>query len=160
MAVSVEKYKNINHTLRAMQTQVIDGLDYALQTVPQFNDPRQLWDWLKPKLTFKSDGTYKGQPRELLQTMPTLMRGGVWGAKGLGDCDCFVITTLTSMIANNWDGIKIALVGRAKNYPVHIYTVIYWKGERKVLDFTNPNFNQERDTYKFIQEIPVKWKNW
>jgi hypothetical protein len=157
--VSVEKYKNLDHTLKAMKSQIIDSVDFALNNSPVFENPKHLWMWLKPQLTFKSDGKYKGEKRELLQTMQTMMTGKVWGKKGLGDCDCFVITTIVLMIANNWGNIKIVLTGRNKLIPVHIYTVIYWNGKRQVLDFTNSQFNYER-VYPYKQEIAVPWKKW
>lgn len=160
MAVLIEPYQDINRTLKGLKTQVIDSIPYALKKVPHFSEPHQLWEWLKPQLKFKSDGKYKGQRRELLQTMQTLMTGGIWGVPGMGDCDCFVITTLASCIAQGWDGLYIALVGRDTRQPVHIYTVLYWKGQRIILDFTNTRYDFERPGYNYIQEIPVRWKNY
>jgi hypothetical protein len=80
--------------------------------------------------------------------------------KGKGDCDCFVIAGLACLIVNEFPDIRIALVGRERKAPVHIYIVIYENGERYVFDLTNPRFNQERPTYNYIQEIPVRWQNW
>jgi predicted transglutaminase-like cysteine proteinase len=78
---------------------------------------------------------------------------------GAGDCDCFTISTIALLISQGWKNIKIILVGRSEGAPVHIYTVIYWKGKRKVLDLTNKKYNQERK-YPLIQELPVNWQNW
>jgi hypothetical protein len=157
----IKPYRNINDTLRGFKRQVIDSIPYAYQTVPEFNDPRELWTWLKPQLHFINDNDSRvpgPKKRELLQTMQTLM-----AYDGEGDCDCFVITTLACCIVNGWDGLRIVLVGRDKRAPVHIYTAIYWKGKRIILDFTNQGYNFERPgtpPYKFRQEIPVRWKNW
>lgn len=156
------RYKNINDTLRHMKIQVIDSLPFACRYVPKMRNPEELFDFLKSRVRYKNDP--KGT--ELLQTMQTLILGKRWGTPGFGDCDCFVITTLASMICQGWDDIYIALVARKSMSPVHIYTVIYWKGERIVFDLTNKDYNYERDgwngktKYNYIQEIPVRWHNW
>jgi hypothetical protein len=149
-----KKYKDINDTLRHIKIQIVDGTDYALSKCPAFKDPEELFYWLKNKTRYKSD------PKnvELLQTLPTLLNGEFWGYPG-GDCDCLTISTITLMIAQNWKNISIVLVGRDKSNPVHIYTIIKWKGQRKVLDLTNKDYNKER-TYPYIQELPVNWENW
>lgn len=149
-------YQDINDTLAHLKIQVVESLPFARQITPRFENPAQLFAWLKKKLHYKNDP--KGV--ELLQTMQTMLSGEFWGRRGWGDCDCFTIATLAAAITQGWGGLYIALVGRTKKNPVHIYTVIYQNGKRYVLDFTNANFNQERQTYRYIQEIPVKYKNW
>lgn len=146
-----KKYESLDDTLAYLKIQVIDSLEFASKTCPDFKDPRELFSWLKKRVRYQNDP--KGI--EYLQTMQTLFKNG-----GLGDCDCFVITTLACMIVNDWQGVSIALVGRSKSYPVHIYTVIDWNGERKVFDLTNNRFNYERPGYNYIQELPVNWKSW
>jgi len=149
-----KKYKDINDTLRHIKIQILDGTDYALNKCPQFKNPEDLFYWLKNKTGYKSD------PKniELLQTLPTLLKGKFWGYPG-GDCDCLTIATITLMIAQNWKDISIVLVGREKTNPVHIYTIIKWKGTRKVLDLTNKEYNKERP-YPLKQELPVNWEKW
>ena len=151
-----QKYKDINDTLRHMKIQIQESIPFADNVVPNFSTPEELFYWMKKKVRYKKDPS----DTELLQTMPTMFLGKYWGIPGAGDCDCFVISTLASMISLGWDDLFIALVGREKKAPVHIYTVIYWKGKRKVFDLTNRDFNYERDNYNYIQELPVPWRNW
>jgi len=152
--IKKQQYKDINDTLKHIKIQIIDSVPFALNKCPAFKDPEELFYWLKNKTKYKSD------PKnvELLQTLPTLLNGDFWGYPG-GDCDCLTISTISLAIAQGWKNVKIILVGRSKGAPVHIYTVIYWKGSRKVLDLTNKKYNQER-TYPLIQELPVNWQNW
>lgn len=157
-----KRYKNLNDTLAHLKMQVIDSLPYAQKVCPYFETPKELWKWIDPKYRFVDDDKNKipgKRPRELLQTMQTLVKHG-WK----GDCDCIVITTLACLIVNQFPGVYIALVGRKRSNAVHIYTVVYFQGERIVLDFTNKGrYNYERPgepPYKYIQEIPVKWENW
>src|SRR6478609_83823 len=149
-------YKDINDTLHYLKVQVVESIPFAYEVCPAFENPEQLFNWLKKRVKYRNDP--KGV--ELLQTMQTMFLGKFWGVPGAGDCDCFVITTLACMISQGWENLYIALVGRKKRYPVHIYVVIEWKGERKVFDLTNPKYGQERQTYNYIQEIPVPWENW
>lgn len=146
-----KRYKDLNETLAYLKIQIIDSLPYARMNCPQFDHPEDMFKWLKSRVQYEND------PRgvELLQTMQTLFRNN-----GKGDCDCFVITTIACSIVNNWDGINIALVGRKKSHPVHIYTVFKAKELREVFDLTNSRYNYERDNYKYIQEIPVNWRKW
>lgn len=149
-------YKSLSHTLQMIKRQVIDSLPYARRIVPNFQNPEQLYKWLKPKLHFKDDP--KGV--EYLQTMQTLMRNG-----GQGDCDCFVITVCACVIVQGWDNLYIDLTGYDRKGAVHIYNDLIWKGERVVLDFTNGYYNHERESgtygkYKFRQRVPVRYQNW
>jgi hypothetical protein len=151
-----KKYVNLDDTLFHLKLQVKHSIPFARVVVPKFSHPRELFDWLKKRVRYKNDppGT------ELLQEMGTLLRGDYWGTPGMGDCDCFTIATIASAIVNGWEDISIVLVGREKSHPVHIYTVIYWDGKRYVLDLTNQYFDQERDSYRYKQEVPVNWKIW
>lgn len=151
-----KKYKSLDDTLKHLKLQVIESVPFAEKVCPQFDNPEDLFYWLKGKVKYKNDPA----GIELLQTMQTMFRGRYWGVPGWGDCDCFVITTLACMIVQGWEDIDIALVGRKRSVPVHIYTIIYWNGERKVFDLTNRDFDHERDTYNYIQEIPVPWTRW
>jgi len=151
----LKEYAGIDETMYYIKIQIIDSLKYALDNTPKFQNPEQLFTWLKNKVVYKNDF----QNHELLQTMPTLFENNAHGIPGAGDCDCFTITTCACMIAQDWDNIYIDLVGRAKSHPVHIYSDIIWKGERKVLDLTNKNFNQER-IYPYRQRIALDWRKW
>jgi len=150
-----KKYGDIDETLKYIKIQIIDGIKYAEQTTPIFLNPRELWDYLKPKLTYKNDPP----GIELLQTYETLIKNNWHGKPGFGDCDCFTIATVTLAIASRMHGVRIVLAGRDKESPVHIWTEIKHAGKIYTLDFTEPNFNQERK-YKYTQILPVKWINW
>jgi hypothetical protein len=154
MATLKKQYVDINDTLRAIKTQIIDGLPFA-QKCPEFNTPEQLFYWLKRRTVYKNDP----QNVELLQTLPTLLNDNFHGVSGAGDCDCFTIATISLLIANGYKNIFVVLVGRSKKMPVHIYTVCYIKNKRVVLDLTNPKPNQERP-YPYTQELPVKYEQW
>lgn len=155
MAVIKKKYKDINDTLRHIKIQIKDSLPYALNECPEFATPEQIFWWLKGRTTYKNDP----QGIELLQTLPTLLNKNWHGKSGAGDCDCFTISTIALLIANNVKNIKVCLVGRSKNVPVHIYCCVYQNGKRKVLDLTNKRPNIERP-YPYIQEIPVNYEDW
>jgi hypothetical protein len=156
MAVLKRRYKDINDTMRAIKTQIIDGMQFAVTKTPEFKTPEELWNWLKPQLTYEDDP----QGTELLQCIQTLLTNkNHHGKKGRGDCDCFSIACCTLMIANDWDNINVVLAGRTKKNPVHIYMEIQFKGKWYTLDFTNKRFNTERP-YPLTQRIPVQWKKW
>lgn len=138
-------YRDINHTMRALKQQVIDSLQFA-ETFPLFNSPRDLFNWMKDRTTFKND------PKrvERLQTLQTL-----WDSGGYGDCDCFVISLLAICWTQGpaYQDLRVILAGREKTAPVHIYNKIIYEGEEFVMDLTQPRFNSERD-YKYTQELP------
>jgi len=152
-----KKYKDLNETLHYLKLQVIESVPFACAVIPKnVRTPEQLYNWLLPYLKYKNDP----KSSELLQTFQTMMCGKFWGKPGAGDCDCFTIATLASAVCLGWKNVYIALVGRQRSHPVHIYTVVYQNGKRVVLDFTNKKFDKERDTYNYIQEIPVPWQKW
>jgi len=148
-------YIDINDTMKHIKMQIQDGIPYAKKNIPELSTPEHCFWWLKRRITYKND------PKniELLQSLPTLLNKNFHGISGAGDCDCFTIAICSILIANNFDNIKICLVGRKKTMPVHIYVCIYDRGTRKVLDLTNPKPLKER-SYPFIQELPLNWKNW
>lgn len=154
--VLLEKYTTLNRVLFLLKIQVVDSLAFAEKTCPRFDTPKQLWDWLKPRLHFEDDEL----GYEDLQSMQTLFL-----RRGRGDCDCFVITTIACMIVNGFDNIYVDLAGYSKKNPTHIYTDIIVNGQKIVMDFTNPKYNMERThgpkgRYKYRQRLPVKWRNW
>ena len=150
----VEKmpYQDLNHALRLLRKQVMEGVPYAQQDLPKFDTPEQVFRWLKLRTTYKHDP--KGT--ELFQTLPTLLDDNYHGLTGSGDCDCFTIAALTILLANGFDNCGIVLVGRKSWKPVHIYAyVIDDSGEKKYLDLTNRVYNYER-SYPYKQHIQFK----
>jgi len=144
-------YKDIKDTFSKMRIQIIDGLPWACDNLPDFDNPHQMWKYFKLRTQFKNDpaGT------ELLQSIDTMMEGNYWGKPGLGDCDCFSIALATAMTCQGWPNY-ITIVSTHKRFPVHIYNEVEWDGQRYVMDLTNPYFDQERDKYNYYQTIPVK----
>jgi hypothetical protein len=139
-------YENLTHTLQCIKLQVIDSLPYVEDFIPSdIETPKQLFKYLKPQLTFKSD------PRgvEYLQTMQTLFRNN-----GFGDCDCFTITALTALYWLNIEPIYVALTGNNKYAPSHIYVEVYdeYRGGITPFDLTNAVYGMERK-YKFKQRL-------
>jgi len=150
MAVSRYKYKNINDTLRMLILQVVDSYEYAFQVCPKFNNPEQIFNWLKLNTTFRDDPP--GQ--ELLQTMPTMFEGKIHRTPGGGDCDCFVIAGIACLKINGFDDIAIILCGRDKVAPVHIYLRVLDGEEWKVFDLTNRYYNEMRP-YRYSQFLRI-----
>lgn len=138
-------YKNINDTMLGLKQQVIDSLDYAEQNFPRFENPRELFDYLKQITIYKNDPPGV----ERLQSLPTLMR-----RDGKGDCDCFTIALLAVcwVQGKQFQNLYVVLAGRETIAPVHIYVKIFFDGEIYVMDLTQPEFNSERD-YPFTQEL-------
>lgn len=147
----LKPYKDITDTMLHLKLQIVDSIDTAMAICPKVDNPEQLFAWLKNRVRFENDAPGV----EHLRSMQSLIKNN-WR----GDCDCFTITSVACMIAQNWDGIFIDLVGRSRAYPVHIYSDIVWKGQRQVFDLTNPSFNFERPGYKYRQRLPVRWKSW
>lgn len=145
------KYKNLNHALRLFKTQVTESIPYALEELPRFETPEEAFKYLRKKVTYKRDP--KGV--ELFQTMPTLFENNFHGITGAGDCDCFTIAALATLIANGFTNCGIVLVGRNPLTPVHIYAYVDYNGKRNYFDLTNRTYDYER-SYPFRQEIPYK----
>jgi len=149
MATLVEPYKDINRTLQMMRIQIIESLDYCVNELPSFKDPKDLFQFCRRVTTYHLDP----KNEELLQSVPTLFEDNWWGQSGAGDCDCFTILTLALCVANGWNDNYIVLVGRTKRAPVHIYSAVKYNGKIYTLDLTNPYINIERP-YKYCQWIP------
>lgn len=150
MAILITPYTDINATMRGIRTQIIDSLDYCVNSMPKFKDPEQMFKTLKNLVTYKNDP----HGVELLQTVPTLFEDNFWGIPGAGDCDCFTILVISCCIANGWNDNSIILCGRSKISPVHIYSKVYYKNKCYCMDLTNSYINIERK-YKFKQELKV-----
>lgn len=142
-------YRSIQDTMVQLINQINDSIDYAHEHCPRFDNPCQLYNYLKTETIFKHDPPGV----ELLQSMPTMMSGRYTGIAGAGDCDCLTITTTACMISQGWDNIIIYLVGRKKSYPVHIYNGIIWKNKETPFDLTSKmGYGTERP-YKYRQSI-------
>lgn len=146
------KHTDINQTIRGMRQQIIDSVQYCANNIPRLNTPRQLWQFLKPRVTFKHDP----DKIELLQSAQTLFERNEHGAPGLGDCDCFCILATASAICQNFP-VDIVLAGQTKRGPTHIYNIVYsHDGEPFIFDLTQPTFNNER-RYKHVQKLSIPY---
>ena len=144
-------YKSLNHSLKLMRVQIMEGVPYAVNELPKFTTQKQLFDYLKQRVKYKNDF----ENIEVFQTLPTLLTANnVHNQPGAGDCDCFTIAALTCLIANNFNNSGIVLVGRNNSNAVHIYAYSDVNGKREYLDLTNKNYNQIRH-YDYKQEIPL-----
>ena len=150
MAQLKKKYVDINDTLRHIRLQVKEGLPWARHNVPYMINPVDLYYWLRIRTHYvlDPDGV------ELLQSADTLMtENNFHGVPGSGDCDCFTILTLTALNVQKWKGKPwIKLAGRSKQYPVHIWAGIDYKGEEIAMDLTEKKAGQERK-YPYVQKI-------
>lgn len=145
-----KKYVDINDTLRHIRLQVKEGIPWAEDNVPLFINPVDLYYWLRIRTHYKLDP----DGIELLQSADTLMSDANYhGTPGCGDCDCFSILTLTALNVQKFKGKPwIKLAGRSKEYPVHIWAGIDYKGEEIALDLTERKPGQERK-YPYVQKI-------
>lgn len=150
MAKEIMQYRDLNHALSKLRSQVMEDVPYVQREIPRFTTPKQAWNWLKPQLTYKKDP--KGV--ELFQSINTLLNDNYYGESGLGDCDCFTIAMLTILLSNGFD-CGIVLAGRNPFVPVHIYNYVDTDRGRIYLDLTNPSYGQER-FYPYKQHVPFK----
>lgn len=153
MAIIKKNYKDLNDTLRHLRLQIEESKPFASKFVPRFNDPLQLFYYLKPYLKYKLDP----DRTELIQSMPTLIKNNYWGLSGAGDCDCFSVCMAASCLVQKWPGAKvwIKLCGRNKMNAVHIYTGVDKDGKEYALDLTNKIPLKERP-YPYKQKIYIK----
>lgn len=142
------QYPNLKTALRYFKGQVYESVPYALENLPRFQTPKQIFDWFKLRTTYINDP--KGI--ELFQSLPTLLDNNYHGISGGGDCDCFTCGVLAALAANNFKNYGIVLVGRTPFSPVHIYAWADYSGERQYIDLTNRVFNFQRD-YPYRQEL-------
>ena len=153
MAQLKKKYVDINDTLRHIRLQVKEGMPWARQNVPYTINPVELYHWLRIRTKYVLDP----EGVELLQSADTLMENNYHGIPGAGDCDCFTILTLTALQTQKYRGKPwIKLAGRSKDYPVHIWGGIDYKGEEIAMDLTNRKAGEERK-YPYIQKIYFKY---
>jgi len=154
--VSREKYTDINRVCQVIRLQIIDSIPYAYENCPQFDNPGQLFKWLRNNTRYKSDP----EGYEFIQSMPTLFSnfkhktGKVYGV-GQGDCDCFTVTSIACMYVQGEDWIKnfgFVLAGRSKKAPVHIYSYINYDGKYHIFDLTQPVIGKV-NPYPITQDV-------
>jgi len=149
---SLKPYKDINQVMRGLRIQIIESVPYCYNNLPHFENPRQLFKYLKERTRFKHDAPNE----ETLQTAQTLFDNNVHGQSGAGDCDCFTILATACFIAQGWGDIQIILAGRDRRTPVHIYNRLKFDGETINFDLTEPYYNTERQ-YKYKQILPIRF---
>lgn len=139
-------YRSLEYTLRALKVQVIDSLPFIGNYIPDnIKSPEELFYYLRSITNYASDP--KGV--ELIQTVQTLMDND-----GEGDCDCFTVLTLASCYHCKFLPQYVALVGRSRRAPSHIYSEVfdYNKGKICAMDLTNPEYDYER-SYPYKQRL-------
>lgn len=149
--VSVEPYKDLSDSLRKFRIQVSESIPYALEHFPPLDTPEKIFNYLKLRTTYKNDPA----GRELFQSLETLLDHNKHGIPGAGDCDCFTIAALATLIANGFTDVGIVLAGRNPFCAKHIYAYVVDKGQRHVFDLTNKVYDYER-FYPYKQSIPYK----
>lgn len=145
-----QKYKDINVTLYWLVEQAKEGIEYCDLNFPKFNNPVEMYYYLKARTRFENDPT----GTELIQSPGTLFENNMHGQSGLGDCDCFSTLLLSCLWANGWFENYIMLYGNKKICPSHIAIETVVNGETVFLDLTQSKPNSER-FYKYYQKIPV-----
>lgn len=144
-------YRDLDHALKKLRAQVSEGIEYAQQDMPRLESPQAIWSYLKARTTYKNDP--KGV--ELFQTLPTLLENNWHGITGAGDCDCFTIALLSTLLANGFTDCGIVLAGRSPLYPVHIWAYVIDKGRFINMDLTCKVMDKTRH-YPYTQRIPYK----
>lgn len=148
----LKNYQNIEETMKYLFLQIRDSFLYVSENIPHFTTPEGLYTWFKRNTRYINDTA----GREVLQSAETLFTAGknIHGISGAGDCDCFTIALVATMLVNGFKGINIYLSGRERISPVHIYTGCFYRGNRRILDLTEPSIDSERP-YKFRQIINI-----
>ena len=149
MAISREKYQDINHTLKGLRTQILDSIDYCAENNFYYDNPREMYYNILPLIKYKNDPPGV----ELIQTVPTLLEDNYHGTPGAGDCDCFTVLTCAIGAINNWKQ-RIVLCGRTKNGPVHIFSQVFFNGRWQTVDLTARLYDTHKK-YKFYQYLPI-----
>jgi hypothetical protein len=150
MAVLKIPYKGVAHSLPYLRKQVFDSMRYCVKEIPEFQNPEQLFYYLKSKFKYQSDP----ENVELFQTVQTLLSNNYWGTPGKGDCDDATILTLASLLANGYYNVGIVLAGKLPDRYSHIYAYVDLPSGRKYLDLTNPTYNIIR-YYPYTKELPL-----
>jgi hypothetical protein len=154
--------------MRGLYRQIADSYRFCYDNFPKFENPVEMWRYVKPLLTFRHDpskgdvnqvtGKVYTEETELIQSAQTLFDNNIHGESGYGDCDCFSALAIAIFHTQGWNDCDIVLAGRDKKDAVHIYTYVTFEGETYCVDFTQPRFNSER-YYPYTQVIPVTFKS-
>jgi hypothetical protein len=145
-----EKYTTLQRTLDCMQLQIEESLSFARNFVPRGETPRSLFSLLKQHTTYRHDPPGV----ELLQSMPTLMHRNFYGIPGAGDCDCFVIASVASLVVSKIP-VRIVIVGNTRNNPTHVYAEVLDGGRWTPFDLCSPFYGQTKK-YRYLSIINVK----
>jgi hypothetical protein len=144
------RYRDLNHALKWFRVQVSVGIPWALENMPKLNSVQKVWDYLKARTIYKNDP----QGKELFQKIQTLLTSDNYhGIVGAGDCDCFSIAALSTLIANGFTNCGIVLAGRNPLVPVHIWVYVIDNGKKYNFDLTCKKLDKIRP-YPFTQSIP------
>lgn len=131
-----------------IKRQAAEGVPYMRNKLPAGMSRRQLFNYLKDRVTYKHDP--KGI--ELVHTPQSFFEDNYHGKNAHGDCDDFTAVAIAALKAQGIpeSRINVVLTGRSKNNPRHIYLNI----DGLPFDLTNDNIGEER-TYPYKQEIPL-----
>lgn len=143
------EYKDLEDVLYQIVKIARQGANYMAGKIPTYiRTPEQLFIYLSTITDYRDDPP----DTELLQSPKSLFEANYWGTPGTGDCDCFTILLLSSLLAMGYDPgrIEIVLAGRSKTVPKHIYLEL----DGKPMDLTNSFYNYARD-YPYLQHIPI-----
>jgi len=143
------KYKDLDHTLKALRQQIIDSLNYCHSKNFYFRSPREMYYFFLPQIQYKNDPA----GIELLQTAQTLFENNYHNIPGAGDCDCFTCLVCAVAALNNWKQ-RIVLCGNTKKGAVHIFSQIYFDGNWQTCDLTARLFNTHKK-YKYYQFLDI-----
>jgi hypothetical protein len=144
------EYKTLEDVLFQIAKIGRQGAVYMGKKIPSYvRSPEQLFLYLSTVTTYRDDPPNT----ELLQSPKSIFENNYWGMSGTGDCDCFTILLISSLLAMGYSAsrIEIVLAGNTRNTPKHIYL----KLDGKAMDLTNAYYNYERD-YPYLQHIPLK----
>ena len=136
--------------MRGIRTQVIDSIPYCYNNLPEFENPRQLFKYLKERTRFKHDKPNE----ETLQTAQTLFDNNVHGLSGAGDCDCFTITAVACCKVEKIP-VRIVVVGNTPKNPTHVYCEVLDNGRWTAFDLCSP-FYGDTKKYRYLSIIKVK----
>jgi hypothetical protein len=143
------KYKGINQVMKYMRHQIYEGVPFCVD-VFNIEDPETLYNTLNTLFIYKDDP----QDVELIMSPQTFVENNYWGRAFTGDCDD-IVTFVTSYCVAHGIKCQIALVGRKRSAPTHIFNYVLYNGKMIPFDLTNRVFNYERDGYKYKQILNV-----
>ena len=142
-------YRSLGHTIKMMQKQIEESLEYAHDFIPRNTTAKELFFILRQNTTYKHDPPGV----ELLQSFPSMMQDNYHGIPGAGDCDCFTIAAIACCVEA---GIpcRIVIVGNSKAAPTHVYAEVLDQGKWMPFDLVNPYYGHTKK-YKYKHIINV-----